>query len=295
MIGVWLGGLARRRRGRLAAAALGVAVAVALLATLGAFLASAKGSMTQRAIRDVSVDWQVAVQPGADPTAIENLVRGTPGVRIAVPVGFGKTAGMSATTDSTRGPTTQHTGPGMALGLPPEYRADFSGQIRTLAGADTGVLLAQQTAANLHAKPGDTVTVERAGLPPAPLRIDGVVDLPQANSLFQTVGAPPSAQPAAPPDNVVLMPEAQWHSLFDPLASARPDLVATQIHTARVTDLPPDPAQAYTQVTAAAHNLEAASTGGARVGDNLAAALDAARSDAAYAQVLFLFLGLPGA
>ncbi len=139
------------------------------------------------------------------------------------------------------------------------------------------------------------MTVERAGLPPAPLRIDGVVDLPQANSLFQTVGAPPSAQPAAPPDNVVLMPEAQWHGLFDPLASARPDLVATQIHTARVTDLPPDPAQAYIQVTAAAHNLEAASTGGARVGDNLAAALDAARSDAAYAQVLFLFLGLPGA
>ena len=56
-----------------------------------------------------------------------------------------------------------------------------------------------------------------------------------------------------------------------------------------------DPAAAYTAVTGAAHNLEARSAGGALVGDNLGAALDAARSDAAYAQVLFLFLGLPGA
>ena len=47
-------------------------------------------------------------------------------------------------------------------------------------------------------------------------------------------------------------------------------------------------------MTAAAHNLEAAAAGGAVVGDNLGAALDAARADAAYAQVLFVFLGLPG-
>jgi len=54
-------------------------------------------------------------------------------------------------------------------------------------------------------------------------------------------------------------------------------------------------AAAYTAVTAAAHNFEAATTGGAMVGNNLGAALDAARADAAYAQVLFGFLGLPGA
>ena len=48
-------------------------------------------------------------------------------------------------------------------------------------------------------------------------------------------------------------------------------------------------------MTGAAHNLEARSAGAAVVGNNLAAALDAARGDAAYAQVLFLFLGLPGA
>ena len=61
---LWLAGLWRRRAGRLAAAAAGIAVAVALLATLGSFLATSKGSMTVRALQGVAVDWQVKVQPG---------------------------------------------------------------------------------------------------------------------------------------------------------------------------------------------------------------------------------------
>ena len=111
------------------------------------------------------------------------------------------------------------------------------------------------------------------------------------------MGAPPGAQPTAPPDNVVLLPEGRWADLFAPLASAAaaPDGVTTQVHVDRAAALAADPAAAYVQETGAAHNLEAASAGTAVVGDNLGAALDAARSDAAYAQVLFLFLGLPGA
>jgi putative ABC transport system permease protein len=95
--------------------------------------------------------------------------------------------------------------------------------------------------------------------------------------------------------HVLILDEARWHNVFDPLATARPDLVSTQVHTALDHVLPNDPAAAYTQVTAAAHNLEARSAGAALIGDNLAAALDAARADAAYARVLFLFLGLPAA
>jgi putative ABC transport system permease protein len=291
VIRIWMGGLVRRRAGRLVATVLGVAVAVALLASLGAFLAASKGSMTARAVREVAVDWQVQVQPGADPAAVLGPVRAASGVRLAVPVGYAQLAGLTTTSEGT----TQTTGPGVVLGLPDNYRADFPSEIRTLTGTDGGMLLAQQTAANLHAKPGDLVQIARAGLAPVQIRVDGVVDLPQANSLFQKAGAPPSSQPAAPPDNVVLLPESQWHSLFDPLAAARPDLVSTQIHVARTRALPADPAAAYAQVSGAAHNLEAHTAGGAVVGDNLGAALDAARADAAYAQVLFLFLGLPGA
>ncbi|MFJ3310370.1 FtsX-like permease family protein [Streptomyces sp. NPDC086549] len=55
------------------------------------------------------------------------------------------------------------------------------------------------------------------------------------------------------------------------------------------------PASAYSAVTGAAHNLEARSAGTALVGNNVGAALDSARQDALYAQILFLFLGVPGA
>jgi putative ABC transport system permease protein len=181
------------------------------------------------------------------------------------------------------------------LGIPDTYSAAFPQAIRSLTGTPSGVLLFQQTASNLHVVPGDAVVIGRAGLPPARVVVAGVVDLPGIDSLFQKVGAPTGSQPAAPPDNVVLLPSAQWHQVFDPLARLRPDLVATQFHVVRDHRLPADPASAFTTDTGAAHNLEARSSGGLLVGDNLGASLDAARGDAAYAQVLFLFLGLPGA
>lgn len=287
----WIRGLLARRPLRLAATAAGVTVAVALLASIGSFLSASKATMTDRAVADVAVDWQVEAQAGADPTAVVDAVRSTPGVTDTLAVGFADTTGFEATT----GGTTQTTGPGLVLGLPAGYRTTFPGELRDLSGSSHGVLLAQQTAANLRAAPGATVSIGRQGLPPVEVRIDGVVDLPQADSLFQAVGAPVGAQPQAPPDNVLLMPERQWHRVFDPLAAARPDLVRTQAHARIDHHLPSDPSAAYTAVTGRANNLEVQLAGTGLVGDNLAATLDAAREDALYAQVLFLFLGLPGA
>lgn len=291
MTGRWLSGVLRRRPGRLLGAAAGIAVAVALLASLGAFLAHSQATMTDRAVRGVGIDWQVQVQPGADPAAVAAAVRGTPDITHSATITVAASTGLTATT----GGTTQTTGAATVLGLPADYRALFPTQIRTLAGADTGALLAQQTAANLHAAPGDTITIGRVGLPAATVTVSAVVDLPQADTLFQQVGAPPGTGRTAPPDNVLLLPADQWHQLFDPLTGTRPDLVGTQIHARLDHQLPADPAAAYTAVTAAANNFQAATAGAAIVGNNLGAALDAARSDAAYAQILFLFLGLPGA
>ncbi|MFF4756293.1 FtsX-like permease family protein [Streptomyces sp. NPDC002514] len=287
MIISWAGGLARRRTGRLLAAAAGIALAVALIAALGSFLTASKATMTQRAVRSVAVDWQVEVEPGGDPGSVRNLVRSTPGVRTALPVGLAPSNGFTAT---VRG-TTQTTGPGVVLGLPDGYRTAFPGELRALSGSDTGVLLAQQTAANLHVVPGDRVGVKLPGTSGTrQVRVAGVVDLPQADQLFQKVGAPTQSQPTAPPDNVLLLPSAEFASLTRTATG-----VGTQIHVARDGALPADPAAAYTSVTRAAHHLEARSAGGAVVGDNLGAALDAARQDALYAQLLFLFLGVPGA
>src|ERR1700736_3434630 len=289
VIATWTLGLLRRRFGRLAATASGVAAAVALLACLGSFLAAAQASMTARAARGVVIDWQVELQPGAERGSVFDAVRATPGVRAALPVGFAQSTGLVAASAGS----TQTTGPARVLGIPPDYRQQFPGTLRTLVGADTGALVAQQTAANLHVAPGDTIQIERAGLAPVDVVVDGVVDLPHADSLFQKVGAPLGAQPVAPPDNVLILDQTLWHQVFDPLSGVRPDLVSTQIHTALDHGLPQNPASAYTRVTAAAHNLEARSAGGVLVGDNLGAALDAARGDAAYARVLFVFLGMP--
>ncbi|MFD8733991.1 FtsX-like permease family protein [Streptomyces sp. NPDC059618] len=287
MITAWAKGLTRHRAGRLLAALAGVALAVALIAALGSFLTASQATMTQRALRSVAVDWQVQVQPGADPNSVLSLVRGTPGTQTALPVGSARTTGFSAQAHGS----TQTTGPGIALGLPDGYRNRFPDEIRTLTGSPTGVLLAQQTASNLHAAPGDTITIGLPGVGRRQVTVNGVVDLPQADSLFQTVGAPSQSQPTAPPDNVVLLPAAQFAALTHGATAT-----TTQIHVARDhSHLPTDPAAAFTTVTGAAHNLEAHSTGTALVGDNVGAALDSARQDALYAQVLFLFLGVPGA
>ncbi|MEY2474369.1 MAG: putative transport system permease protein [Actinomycetota bacterium] len=288
---MWVRGLLRRRRGRIVAASCGVAVAVALLASLGAFVSASKATMTERAVADVAVDWQVQVAPDADVSSVMASVQAANGVRAAQAVGFATTSGFEASSDGS----TQTTGPGVVVGLPASYARMFSGELRPLVGAERGILLAQQTAANLHAAPGDEITIGRAGLSPATAHVDGIVELPLADSLFQTVGAPAGAQPQAPPDNVLLMPLDQWHAAFDPLAQARPDLVHTQIHVRLRHTLPHDPAAAFTAVTGRARNLEVKLAGSGLVGDNLGATLDAARSDALYAQILFLFLGLPGA
>ena len=287
----WLWGLLRRRPARLAGTVAGIAIAVALLGSLGAFFAASKAHMTRQAAAGVVVDWQVQVAPGAALAPAARSIAAAPGVVRSLPVGYAPTTGLTA----KAGGTVQTTGPGQVLGLPPGYAAAFPGEIRFLLGARSGVLIAQQTAANLHATVGTVISIGRRGRPPLQVRVAGVVDLPAADSLFQAVGTPPGAAPQAPPDNVVLLPRLQWRSVFAAQRRAQAAAVFTQYHVKLSTALPPDPAAAFAQVMARARNLEAQLAGAGLVGDNLGAQLDAARSDALYAQLLFLFLALPGA
>jgi putative ABC transport system permease protein len=278
----WLRGLVARRPGRLVATAIGVAVGVALIASIGAFLSSTNAKMTSRAIARVPVDWQVEGQPGAEPARLQAQVAHFPGVTRALPVTFANTSGLQTRT----GGSVQRTGPGKVLGLPAGYAQAFPGTLRTLSGSGAGVLLAQQTAANLHAAPGSTVAIGGAH-GDAKVKVDGVVDLPAADSLFQQIGAPVGAQPQAPPDNVILLPAALFHRLEGQ--------GTTQIHAQLGHRLPGSPSSAFTQVSGKARNLETRLAGTALVGDKLGTALDQARQDALYAQLLFLFLGVPGA
>ena len=292
MIWLWMSGLIKARSGRVVGAIVGVACMVALIAVLGVFLQASSASMTARAIATVPVDWQVQLAPGASLHAVRDAAAKATSLSKVQVVDYAVVDGF----ESSTGGTVQTTGAGQVLGLDPSYTTVFPGEIRPLLGQTEGVLVAQQTAANLRVGLGDIVMIHRPGLPTAQVKVSGVVDLPNADSLFQAVGAPKGLAPQAPPDNVLLVPAPLWRELFASQKEIRPDSIRRQLHIGLDrAQLPSDPGSAYVAATTAGHNLEARVAGQAVLANNLAARLDAARGDALYAKVLFLFLGAPGA
>jgi len=295
-IGIWLSGLVRRRYGRMLPAVLGVGLTIALLSILGIFINASAATMTRRAIGDVPIDWQIELTRGANIDSVVQQLNETVAMRALDSVGYADVDGFTARSGGgTLGSTTQNTGEGKVLGVMPAYWNDFPGLLRPMLGAAEGILIAQQTASNLHVSVGDTITVSRVGLPALTARIDGIVDLPQADALFQAIGVPPGAAPQAPPDNVLVVPMDVWHKWFDQQAAQHPGTARTQLHVRVAHTLPDDPRDAYVYMEQLAHNFEARVVGSAIVANNLAARLDAVREDALYARVLFLFLGVPGA
>lgn len=281
----WSLGLLRRSPLVLIGTALSVAVAIAFVAALASFVASSRADLTVRAAAGVPVDWQVQLTAGADPALVAAAVRALPDVRARATVDSAAVPGLSSTTAAG----TRTTGQARVLALPADYPAQFPGEVRALVGADRGVLLAQQTAANLAVVPGDMFTVGHPDGTSSALRVDGVVELPAADALFQVVGAPANAGATAPPDNVVLVPPDR----FAAVVGSAP--VVRQIHVGfdhRM--LPSDPAAAATVISHRDNNLQVAVAGAALVGDNLQAALSGAREDALYALLLVLLLGVPG-
>ncbi|MDQ1627539.1 MAG: putative transport system permease protein [Actinomycetota bacterium] len=280
----WLAGLVRRRPAELLTAAVSIAVAVGFVASLGAFVVQSHAALTLRAAASVPTDWQVQLTTAGSRGQVAGQVARLPGLRSATPVSYARVPALESS-----GPAgTRQTGAAVVVALPPGYSAVFPGQLRHLLGADTGVLLLQQTAANLAVSPHDTITV-RSPAGSRAVTVAGVVDMPGADSFFQVVGLAPGSGASAPPDNVVLVPPA----LFDSLT--RGATVVRQLHVGfRHTSLPSDPQAAALLVAARANHFQAAVAGGALVGDNLGAALSAAGEDARYADLLFLLLGLPG-
>ncbi len=291
MIGAWLAGLMATRRAVLVGTVLGIAITVGFIAAIGIFLQSSAAEMTVRATSRVPIDWQAELVPGTSPDKVIQEMGNAARIVRSTTVGYAKIDGFEAST----GGAVQTTGPGMVLGISPSYPADFPGNIRWLLGQSAGTLIVQQTAANLHAAPGDQVTIHRPGLPDAVVTVDGVVDLPNADTMFQAIGVPAGAAPQAPPDNVLILPLAKWHELFDPQAGVRPDSVRLQVHAAlNRASLPSDPQSAFVAVTREGHNFEVRVAGSALLANNLATVLGTTREDALYAWVLFLFLGAPG-
>ncbi len=288
----WFYGLLNNRRASMIPAAIGVALAVCLLALLGVFIRQSAANMTERAVLGISPDWQVQMVGTTDTSAAEAAAQNIIGFKSLAVVDYADVISLSSTKDGT----TQTTGAAKALGLSVNFTNDFPGQLRLLSGSLSGVLLSQQTAANLHAVPGDTVTLARLGQPPLDIEIDGVVELPNADQLFQIVAATPQAARTAPPDNVILLPQAQWRDAFQSQLENLPQTAQRQLHVSfDHTILPSSPTDAFVTAQEMANNLSAKLVGSGVIVNNLAARLDGVRQDSLFARVLFLFLGMPGA
>jgi putative ABC transport system permease protein len=268
---------------------IGVGLALALLACLGAFVDSSVKTMTRRSVAGLPIDWQILLNSRVDEEPVRLAVRQADPNAVVESVGYADVPNLIAKT----GETVQTTGAAVVLGISAEYRTAFPTEIAPMVGADQGVLAAQQTAANLHVSIGDTVTIERAGgLSPVEVTVNGIISLPNASTILQRI--PAGANPGAPPDNVLVLPIEIWRSLFSEQIAVQPDSAHSQLHVRTMrNELPATPDAAYAWELQRAHHLELTTAGRGVLADSLGTRLASVRGDALYAQVLFLFLGFP--
>ncbi len=291
MIALWTKGILATRWRHLVLSAGGIVAATALIGVIGVFGEGSARTMTARALTAVPVDWQVALAPGADAPALTDMLGKSAAIRAARTVGYADAAAFAATS----GGTTQTTGAGQIVGLPADYAGAFPGQMRVLLGRAGGVRLAQQTAANLHVTLGETVTITPAGAAPFDVIVEGIVELPNADPMFQAIGPQKGPGATAPPDNIALLPMDVWNSHFAAASQSPGGGARLQIHAGLDHSvLAPAPDAAFVEVSGKAKNFEVRAAGAATIGDNLAARLGAVRQDALFARILLLFLGLPG-
>ena len=176
-------------------------------------------------------------------------------------------------------------------------RARPAGRLRPgVPGGDPAARRPHDAACCSRSRPRPTcmprpATRSRSGTGPPRVRVDGIVDLPAADSLFQRVGAPPGAQPQAPPDNVVLLPAARVRPRR---ARRRGD--ARRSTRASSRRAPGQPGRGvHAGLGPRAQPRDAARRRRARRRQPRLDAGPGALRTPLYAQLLFLFLGLPGA
>ena len=228
---IWVRGLIAHRPARILATVLGVAVGVALIAAIGTFLSATTSRMTQRAIARVPVDWQVQAQTGARPSR-RALRRSAafPGCSHALPVSF---------TDRPRpderplAGSTQTTGAAQVLGLPAGYARTFPDELRLLTGSLNGPLLAQQTASNLHAAPGSSVTSR------SPAAHGSRDDRRRGRSARRRlpVSEPSARRPALSSrrpagQRAAAARDRPSRASYAPVRASRPELIRHQVHVA---------------------------------------------------------------
>jgi putative ABC transport system permease protein len=177
--------------------------------------------------------------------------------------------------------------------------AVVSGELR-----DSSALLSVEAARSLGVEPGGAIDLTVPGRE-QPLRIDvsGIVDLAQAQPLFESRKASKLEEFLYVPNAVVVSP-AMFRDVIVPAFNRARATVGTITKSFPVLEadvllqrepLQADPATALEQTSGVARSIDEIAPEQGYVIDNISNALSVASVDAATGRRMFLFLGVPGA
>ncbi len=281
----------------------GLVLAVGLFSSILFFVDASADRMTQAAVKPVPVDMQVrSTLAKPDMTPVINALRKEPFVTQVEPVIIADFTSLALPSG------TQTTPAGKVFVLNPSYYQTFKA-LRLLRGrADSSGLLISQAAANaLGVNIGDTVAVNFDQMPhPYQAKIAGIVDPTGAYFLFAATNPAHEGEYNPKPYDIFMTPQRWQADLARPLTNpptpsnpdAKPIPAQKPLYELHVeTDhslLPADPSKALLFVDTLRRRVEKQFPGEIKITNNLASALKKAKSDALWAKLLFLFLGMPG-
>jgi putative ABC transport system permease protein len=306
--------LVMREPRRTLAAAVGVAIAAALLMSVVLFGSASGTTVTRRALSALPVDAQAILAPGADPAAATSLIAGDPAVASTQPLDL---VHFDSASLSKAGTATQ-TSAGVIVGVDPGFQAT-TGLFGVSAGSPVAgqIVVSRDFATNLGLTPGDSVTLALPGGKHSDLRVSGIVDISGADLILGPVDAAHRAAGSNPPVNVAVTDRATLAAIAatvpagavaaDPATTApNPAGGASPVQAGEAAvlheivlrydhgQLPGNPGDAQTWLDLVRRRIERAGAGTITVADDAAATLEPVASDLAWGQVLFVFLALPG-
>lgn len=282
------------------AALTGVALAVALIASISAFIDGSTGLMTTRALAPISVDMHVVLNTPLSPSSpslatVRTQVAGTPGVTFSAEVAaVDLGAGTLSAAGTTLAGTTQ------LFAFDPAYIKDF-GLVRITSGTYPagGTLLSTEAADALGIGPGGQVVVRLPAGTAVTRTVTGVADFRNAAPLFASRNPDTQGEVTYVPNVIVIDQAAFTTTVLSGLRADAPALrtapvLEVQVRADRTRYAALAPAEALVRAQALRRTIERIAPGDAHVIDNVSGALASAQRDSVLARVLFLFLGTPG-
>lgn len=278
------------RRSLSVTAALALAVGLTLSTVL--YVAASSRTLTEAALRPVSAD---LVAHGAtdrmNADAVAADFRSQPGVKVAEPFVAADITSI-ARTDGAK-----TTSPGKVFATTRGFVGAFPFVV-TIDGSfdDKGVLISAATASQLGVKTGEGVVVTSAS-GKAIFTVAGILDSSAAEPLFSSGDPNFEGEFAIVPD-VIVMPLAVYQG--SPIALVPGAVVGKapldpqvylQLDRSRFAS---SPATAQKDVRNFAFGLERRFTGQLKITNNDVSALNRARKDVIGADIIFIFLGIPG-